>query len=211
MATKRPRPKAPKRPFTVIRDTREHAGHGWDFPAEESSGCQGTVLGTLATGDYSLEGYEHVLSIERKLSTAEFAQNLTQERFTRELERLVLFPHAYVILEFTAQDICNYPAGSGIPRHRWKYIRMTPEFFWKRLVELTMRWPSIQFILAGASGQLAATEIFKQVAKTPITPPPEKPLAQVAVKRKAPAFRPKRSPSNQSEVKDPKANGDQGG
>jgi len=210
VATKKPRAKTPRKPFTVIRDTREHAGHGWDFPAQEDTGCQGTVLGALATGDYSLEGYEHVLSIERKLSTAEFAQNLTQERFTRELERLVLFPHAYVILEFTAQDICNYPAGSGIPRHRWKYIRMTPEFFWKRLVELTMRYSGIQFILAGASGQLVATEIFKQVAKTPMTPPPEKPLAQGVSKKKAPAFRPKRSSANQIELKEPKG-GDQGG
>lgn len=196
------RAKKPKTPFTVVRDTREHAGHGWEFPANEDTGCAGTVLGTLPTGDYSLEGYQHVLSIERKLSTAEFAGNLTQDRFTRELHRLAEFPYAYVVLEFTAQDINNYPAGSGIPRSRWRYIRMTPEYFWKRLTELMIEFRGIQFVLAGDSGQLVATEIFKWVAKNvPPQPPNDAPTLSPA--KKKPAFRPKRVKKDGEETQPP--------
>lgn len=150
--------------YTVIRDTREHEGHGWDFPADPSTGCLGVLNKSLPTGDYSLVGYEGLLSIERKLSTAEFGQNLTQERFTREMERLHVIPHAYVVLEFTAQDINNYPAGSGIPRSRWRYIRVTPDFFWKRLTELMCQY-KVQFILAGTNGELVARNIFKWVLR----------------------------------------------
>lgn len=203
MAIKRKRkPPAPKPSFTVIRDTREHEGHGWDFPANESTGCAGTVLGALPTGDYSLKGYQKILSIERKLSTAEFGQNLTQERFTRELQRLQEFEYAYVILEFTAQDVNNFPAGSGIPRSRWRYIRMTPDYFWKRLVELMMEFKGIQFILAGDSGQYVAETIFKWVAKNTLPDFTEEVALPAKAKRKAPSFRPKRSTDQIDEPKE---------
>ena len=66
---------------------------------------------------------EDILSIERKGSISEFARNITEKRFERELERMVDYKYRYVILEFNLRDIMDYPNGSGIPYNKRKYIK----------------------------------------------------------------------------------------
>ena len=65
----------------VVTDTREQLPYL--FP-----GCRLSIR-KLDAGDYSLEGYEDVISVERK-SASDFFGSITQdrERFERELERL---------------------------------------------------------------------------------------------------------------------------
>lgn len=135
--------------YEVTRDSREQ--QGWTFPA--SSRCSGTHVGTLKTGDYTLVGYEDKFTIERKASTAEFATNLFEKRFHRELDRMDKFEHAYLILEFQIEDIVLFPEGSGIPRSKWPKLRMTPQLMMCKLHELQLAHPTIHIWLVGRRGR----------------------------------------------------------
>tara|TARA_A100001201_G_scaffold143348_1_gene144617 strand:+ start:1516 stop:1983 length:468 start_codon:yes stop_codon:yes gene_type:complete len=146
--------------YNVIKDTREQKG--WDF--SDSASCSGTTIGKLDTGDYSLEGYEEILSIERKGSISEFARNITEKRFERELERMVEYKYRYVILEFNMRDIMDYPHGSGIPYSKRKYIKIKGPFILKRTLELGMKY-NVHILFCGAYGKEVASSIFKRVVE----------------------------------------------
>lgn len=170
------KPPKPRTPWTVVRDTSEKEGHGWWWDEDPETGCQGTVMRSLDTGDYSLVGYESVLTIERKRNTGEFAQNVTQARFDRELDRLDDFPLPFLILEFTGDDLSNFPANSGVPHNRWRYLRTTPDFLWKKYVEYDCT-RKVKILLAGKDGgKEAAERIFRWVVRN-LTPKPTSPTA----------------------------------
>ena len=149
--------------YTVLRDTREKEGQGWNFAP--SKYCDGTIDRALPTGDYTILGCEATFVIERKGSIAEFAGNLYENRFIRELERLRSFTHAYIVLEFTLDDVMNFPASSSIPRNRWKYLKVTPSLFMKRITEFQVEYSSIHFIFAGSSGKSFASSLCKRIAE----------------------------------------------
>ena len=96
-----------KRKYKVIKDTREK--DGWFF--SEYDMCLGTEIGTLNTGDYTLEGFEDVVCIERKASVSEIAMNLGRKKkaFYNEMERMKDFDFRYLLLEFSASDVIDYP------------------------------------------------------------------------------------------------------
>ena len=48
--------------FTVIKDTREQEGYYFS----KYNTCAGMVDRKLDTGDYSIEGMEHLICVERK-------------------------------------------------------------------------------------------------------------------------------------------------
>jgi hypothetical protein len=144
--------------YKVLRDTREQ--QGWDFPAKDL--CLGTVDATLKTGDYTLDGYENVFVIERKMSTGEISQNIVQSRFERELQRLESFAYPFLVCEFTLEDVINFPHNSGIPRSRWSTLRISPQFLLKRLNEFQIRYRT-RFIFAGQMGREFASSLFKRV------------------------------------------------
>jgi len=98
---------APNSKFIVVKDTREKSGHGWSF--DEDSLCAGTRIGTLKTGDYSIEGLEDTFCIERKETPAEFASNCVQQRWDNCVDRLAQMEHPYIIFEFFKEDIENWP------------------------------------------------------------------------------------------------------
>ncbi|MFO0919660.1 MAG: ERCC4 domain-containing protein [Planctomycetaceae bacterium] len=85
-------------PFTVIADTREQAPFGfmsiepWDKIEVESRALQ--------TGDYSIVGFESVISVERK-SVSDFYHSIgsDRERFEREMVRLQQMEFAAVVIE----------------------------------------------------------------------------------------------------------------
>jgi ERCC4-type nuclease len=91
--------------YTVLKDTREQ--QGWTF--EQGKFCNGTIPRALKTGDYTLLGYENVLCVERKKNVAEFAGNIVEKRFERELERMESFLYSFIICEFTLADIMAWP------------------------------------------------------------------------------------------------------
>lgn len=75
----------------IVIDTREQTPWTFTLP---------TIVRGLPAGDYSVEGHEHAVAVERK-SLADFVASVTRERerFWRELERLQAYSFAAVIVE----------------------------------------------------------------------------------------------------------------
>ncbi len=118
--------------FNIIIDTREQ--QAWEFPRHSTANKK------LDTGDYSLSGLEDILCIERKKSVSEIASNITEKRFEDVLERMTKYKYTYMIFEFSLTDVLMYPQGSEIPRHKWKYIRISPNFILKKLSEYMVNY-----------------------------------------------------------------------
>lgn len=144
--------------YLVLKDSREQKG--WNFVVNDN--CLGTEISTLPTGDYTIKGYESILCIERKGSTAEIAKNLLEKRFHAELERMESFAHPFVVCEFTLDDILNFPRGSGIPPKEWSKLRVSPFFLLKKIVEMQFQYKS-KIIFAGSNGQNIVSSIFKRM------------------------------------------------
>lgn len=92
--------------FTIVRDTREQEGKGWNFRA--SKNCAGVVREKLDVGDYSIKGLENIVCIERKTigdlwSTLGLQKNY--ERFLREWDRAKNHRMKYLIIEGTLADV----------------------------------------------------------------------------------------------------------
>jgi len=85
---------------TIIIDTREQRPfHFDDWP---------TSAGTLATGDYSIQGIEERVAIERKsLQDLVGCCGRDRERFKRELQRLKAYDCRAVIIEADAGQVVN--------------------------------------------------------------------------------------------------------
>lgn len=118
--------------FCVIKDTREK--DGWDFP--ESNTCLGTVIKKLDTGDYSAKGYEDLVCIERKKSTSEIANNISQPRFKRELERMQKFKYRFLICEFSFRDVKQFPLNSGIPEKALANLKISSNYLMRCISEI---------------------------------------------------------------------------
>ena len=86
----------------LVIDTREQLP--WSFAADLQS-----KRGALRAGDYSLEGFESVLAVERK-SLDDLVGSLTfgRDRFKRELLILSRYWSACVVVEGTASDIVEH-------------------------------------------------------------------------------------------------------
>ena len=124
-------------PFTIIRDTREKEGYTFEPVETRYHTCKGMVMQKLDTGDYTLEGLEDKLCIERKSSVAELAGNVGQDRhrFMREIERMKEFPHRYIVLEFSLSDLMLFPEGSNISESDWGKVKVTNTFMLRTLME----------------------------------------------------------------------------
>jgi ERCC4-type nuclease len=66
----------------------------------------GVVTAALPAGDYSLQGYETRIAIERK-SLADFIGTVVhaQDRFARELSLLRSYPRAWIVVEASMRDV----------------------------------------------------------------------------------------------------------
>lgn len=146
--------------YCVLRDTSEKQGHGWIF--DEDDDCSGTEKFNLFTGDYTIKGFEKELIIERKGSTAEFAQNIVQKRFKDEMERMEDFKFPFLILEFTLEDLINFPVNSCIPKKIWGKLKIRSKFLLSALTNYYLNYKT-KIILAGDNGKTIAQKIFKQV------------------------------------------------
>lgn len=146
--------------FHVIRDTREQKNNGWIFDADKV--CSGTTTRKLDTGDYSLEGKEELFVIERKGSLPEWAHNLNEKRFEQEMERLEQFKWPFIVLEFTVEDLLNWPNNCGLPADKIKEVRTSSFFLLRRVCELEMKYKT-KIIFAGNKGKEVAFSLFKRV------------------------------------------------
>lgn len=125
---------APK--YTVIKDTREQEGYYFSaFGA-----CSGMIEQKLDTGDYTILGFEDKVCIERKGCVEELAINLGQKKyqFLDEIQRMEPFPHKYLVLEFSAQDLINFPNDTRIPVKNKASLKITGKYMLKCLVEFSL-------------------------------------------------------------------------
>jgi hypothetical protein len=151
--------------YTVIRDTREQEGHGWFFdahvPDRRPPRCEGTIVDTVETGDYSLVGYTDILAIERKFAFSELWGNYSAKRrpqFEEEMERMSNIKHAYVIIESSiTPDILELSPpqfSKGVPGKslvRW-------------LMYLSAKY-GVNIIPAGQCGRKIVQMIFEEVVR----------------------------------------------
>ena len=143
----------------LIVDTREHAPHWWTFdnmPHER-------VHTKLDTGDYSIAGYEDILTIERKKSVSELAGNITEDRFWREIVRMQDIRHSFLFLEFGYEDINDYPANLKVNARVKKGIRVKGPFILHELSRIQVEF-GIPVVYCGHKcyAEQAAISVFKR-------------------------------------------------
>ncbi len=94
------KPQPPKP--VVVCDTREQRPFAFSDAVE-------VVRGTLHTGDYSLQGHESAICIERK-SLDDLVGSVIQdrERFERELARMAPFSFKCVVIEGSLADVRDH-------------------------------------------------------------------------------------------------------
>lgn len=150
--------------YVVTRDTREKEGYGWLFdqhPPERKRPphCDGTVVKMLETGDYSLVGYEDILSIERKYGFVELWANLSErDRIEAEMERMSSIKYSYMLIESQITpdhfDLSPPQYRRGVPGKaliRW-------------IMSLGVKY-GINIIPVGACGKRTAQMIFEEVVR----------------------------------------------
>ncbi len=145
--------------YKVLRDKQEK-NNFWTFPPSDY--CEGTEVVHLKTGDYTVQGHESEIIIERKGRLSEFAGNVSEDRFWNELERMEAFPRAYLICEFEYKDILMWPFGCGLPPNVLKRIRVTKNFILKCITRIQMDYKT-KVMLVGKQGQMLASLMFKKL------------------------------------------------
>jgi hypothetical protein len=142
--------------FTIIVDTREQ--QPWTFENHAVSNRK------LDTGDYSIDGLENILGIERKKSISELANNITESRYQDVVSRLSQLKYSFLLLEFNLEDVFIYPIGSTVPKRMWSKIKISPAFIIKNILELELSH-NIKVMFCGSSNnaQKMAEYILRKV------------------------------------------------
>ena len=142
--------------FTVIIDTREQLP--WEFE------LHATAKKKLDTGDYSIEGLEHILCIERKRSVSEIANNITEKRFKDVLERMSKIQYPFMLFEFDLEDIYTFPVGSDIPKKLWDKLKISANYILKYITQAQLNY-GVRIIFCGGpeNAEKMAVSIMKRV------------------------------------------------
>lgn len=144
--------------FTIIIDTREQ--HPWELKHYTKASRK------LDTGDYSVEGFENLLCIERKYSISEFVNNMGEKRFKDVLERMKSYEYAFIIMEFNFNDILNFPIGSTIPKRVWDKLKISPSYIIKYITDIQMKYGiHVLFCDSPAGAEKMALSIMRRVVE----------------------------------------------
>ena len=148
--------------FIVIKDTREQSGYYFS----KYGTCAGMVEQKLDTGDYAIQGMEDKCCIERKGSVEELAINLGQKKhaFLNEIDRMKPFPHKFLVLEFTLEDLVNFPDNTRIPEKQKSSIKITGKYMLKCLMEFQLH-DDVHILFCGNKHNafLTVSSILKRV------------------------------------------------
>lgn len=92
--------------FQIIRDSREQRPYSFD-------GAEPPTV-ALPTGDYSLRGYEDLVTVERK-ELSDFVKSVItdRKRFLNVVKRMELFPFRCLVLEGSLEDFTAQRYGTG--------------------------------------------------------------------------------------------------
>lgn len=129
-------------PFTVVIDTREQ--HPYTFQGITAAGRPvevSTITAGLRSGDYSIQGHEDAVAVERK-SLQDLYGTLTagRSRFERELERLQDLAVSVVIVEASWHEIAD-PGFS---------TRTNPASVVGSVLAMQQRFPGTHWLPAGS-------------------------------------------------------------
>lgn len=152
--------------YKVIKDTREQDGYTFESFTGRYTSCKGMAVKKLDTGDYSLEGLEDKLCIERKGRVSELAINLGKDkaRFMREIERMQEFEFPFLILEFSLDDVIKFPEGADIPEGNISKVKITGKYLLKMLVEIQLNYNiPVYFCDNKRNAKFLINSIFKRV------------------------------------------------
>jgi ERCC4-type nuclease len=148
--------------FTVIKDTREQ--DGYFFSAFNT--CAGMIEQKLDTGDYTIQGFEDKICIERKGCVEELAVNLGQKKqaFLNEIERMKVFPHKFLVLEFSLEDLVKFPDETRIPVKNKASLKITGKYMLKCLFEFQL-YNDVHILFCGNkyNAFLAVSSILKRI------------------------------------------------
>lgn len=126
----------------IVRDTREQLKWEFDFYDNVS-----VVEEKLDAGDYTRADLIGRAVIERKRNPGELYLNLAtkvnKERFYKEIEKLKELDFAEIVCEFPEHRIAEFPRNSGIPKHRWKYLRVGAKYFIKLVKDVERQIPIV--------------------------------------------------------------------
>ncbi len=117
--------------FIAIADTREQRPLEFDSPYIEN-----VITKKLDTGDYSIEGLEDVLCIERKNSINEFYLNCTEARFERELKRMEAYKYRFLVLECSLSEVMDVPYSLGLNQKQTAMCKLKPKYILMRISEI---------------------------------------------------------------------------
>ena len=94
---------------TILVDTREQ------LPLEFDPGRVTTIRRALPAGDYSLDGFERVVAVERK-SLQDYVSSILRiaGRFGRELTLLSTYELGCVVVEGSLEDVIAHRYRSGV-------------------------------------------------------------------------------------------------
>jgi len=135
----------------IVIDTREQE----PLVFRKSKYVEGTVVKTLKTGDYSIEGHENRIAFERKsLSDLYGTVGKGHKRFQKELERARNMDYFAVIVEapFHAALVKDFPEA--------KYTRLRGDVVIKILMTIKMKY-GVDVIFAQDRGE--ASTIIRHI------------------------------------------------
>lgn len=129
-------------PFSVIVDSREQSpfmfrGFRADAKDKHRPLVVRTTVAALKSGDYSIEGFEHRVAVERK-SLADLFGTLGQgrERFERELQRLNEMEFAAVVIEAGWSSIISNPPTQS---------KLSPKTVFRSVIAWQQEFPGIHW------------------------------------------------------------------
>lgn len=160
--------------MNVIIDTREQQPLDIEYAAAFHGEDVSITNRKLDLGDYSVEGLEDKLVIERKKSTSEICVNISakdRDRFQRELVRLADIKYAFFLCEFPRSYIWDFPKNSTIPPKKWKGLKVNSGYLsiWMNKIENVYGIPVI-YCDSKADAETAVLKILMEKSAELIGP-----------------------------------------
>lgn len=154
--------------WKLVQDTRET--NGW-FPEHIE-----VIREYLPEGDYTsnfIMGYERavgqrIFRIERKASPSELALTLGRnwKNFTAEMERLRDYDMVVLLFEFSREDMLRFPAGSHLPKHLRRKVRVTGKVMNAKLEQIIEEYnPRVIFSNGREEAMNKAISLIEEVHK----------------------------------------------
>ena len=151
-------PRAKKKKPVLVIDTREK--QPWEFDADDA--FEDVVYRKLDAGDYSIEGMEDIIVIERKASVDELFSNFTKnkERIYAEFDRMQDHKFKIILIEESCDDILN-PSAYYVNRKKInKSSPMMPTAVVTSNLTILMLEYGAHVIFAGTRGKAMARGIL---------------------------------------------------